>query len=511
MAGASESVGLDGNPVATQRRLKDILRSTVIVGGGSVVTVISGVVRGKVISMFVGPSGVGLQGLLQSTLRTSTTLASMGLQTSGVREVARLRGEDNAAELGHTLRAVRLATCALGALAALILVVFRRPLASALLDDPSLDSAVAIVGIGVAAQVLYGAYDAFLRGFRRVALITKASVIATALGTSIGALLVWWRGEAGIAWALVAQPVCVLVVAAIVGRDLSSYLVAPDRARMRHAFGRVLRMGIALMMTGFMSTGVQLAARVLVTRSTSLDDAGYFQAAWAVSVLYLGFVLGSMSLDYYPRLAEMGHDRAALRQMINEQARMSLLLAGPAVLGLLTLSREIVLLLYSAKFAATVEILRWQLMGDVLKIGCWTLSYLVLAQGRPRVYFLTELSWNAIYLGVLATLLPALGVTATAAAYVAASAGYFVVLCLVTNRLAGFKWSRNNIALMCVIAGLSAIAMAAHLLLPRLLALAIGGVMTIGFAIYCLRRLIHEAGFAKLLPRARARERDKTR
>ena len=263
-------------------------------------------------------------------------------------------------------------------------------------------------------------------------------MLANVLGTAVGSGFVLLFGEDGIVAALIAQPVFVLAIAAIVGRDISSHYVPRNRDRSRQASARLVRMGVVLTITGFVSTAVQLAARVLVERFAGLDAVGYFQAAWAVSVLYLGFVLGAMSLDYYPRLAAMGKDRAVLSQMVNEQARISFLLAGPAVLGLLTLSGQVIALLYTSKFAATVELLRWQLLGDVLKIGSWTLSYLVLAQGSPRAYFLTELSWNVIYLAVLAALLPSLGVNATAAAYVAACVGYFSVLYFVANRFAGF-------------------------------------------------------------------------
>ncbi len=495
--------GLDTSPVAKQRRVKDILLSTIIVGGGSVVTVLCGVVRGKVISIAVGPAGIGLQGLLQSTLRTASAIAAMGLQTSGVREVARLRGENDDVELGHTLRGLRRGTLVLGAIAALVLVLFHRPLGAELLDDGDLGWMLAVVGLGVLAQVLYAAYDAFLRGFRRVALVTKASIVANLLATglSIGLVLVWH--DDGIPWALASQPVCLLLAAATAGRDYGGYLGKYDRERTRVAFVRVVRFGVVLATTAFMTTGVQLAARVLVTHWTSLDDAGYFQAAWAVSVLYLGFVLGSMSLDYYPRLAEAGSNTSVLTQMINEQAKVSFLLAGPAVLGLLTFSGPLVTLLYSAKFAPTVEILRWQLLGDVLKIGSWTLSYMVLAQGRPRVYFFTELSWNAAYLIALAALLPALGVTATAAAYVIASAVYFTVLCFVTNRLVGFSWTAANVALMIALALLAAAVLAAHLLLGRHWDLVVGGALTITFGAYCAWRVVHEAGFARLRGRGK--------
>jgi len=496
---APVEAGLDASPVATQRRVKDILRSTLIVGGGSLVTVLCSVARGKIISVIVGPAGIGLQGLLQSTMKTTSAIAGVGVNASGVREVARLRGEDDRVELSHLLRAVRLITLVLGALAALFLFAFQRPLGRELLDDSALGWTLGVIGLGVFASVAQASYDVFLRGFRRVALVTKAAIFANVLATGLAIALVSLLGDDGISWALVSQPICLLLTSAIAGRDYGKHFVAPDRARIRAAIGRLVPMGVVLAATGFASTAAQLAARVIVAHWASLDEVGYFQGASAVSVLYLGFVLSAMSLDYFPRLAEAAGNAKAASQMINEQARVSFLLAGPAVLGLLTLSSQVIMLLYSSKFAPSVEILRWQLVGDVLKIGSWTLSYLVLAQGRPRAFFVTEMSWNVTYLIALTVMLPAFGILATAFAYVIACGVYFVVLCFASNRLVGFSWSSGNVLMMVAIAVLSVVIMAGHLLLPSPWNLVVGIATTVMFGLYCLRRLIHEAGFARII------------
>jgi len=494
---------LDPEPgAAQQRRIKDILVSTVIVGGGSVVTVLCGVARSKVISMTLGAAGVGIQGLLQSVMKTTTGIAGIGLQGSGVREVARLRGSNRVDELGHTLRAIRAASIWLGAIAAVLLVLFQRPIAGLLsLDTATSAWLIGLIAVGVLAQVVFGAYDAFLRGFRRVASLVKVSVAATVLATGTGTGLILIIGTQGIGWALLLQPMLMLAFAALVGRDYSAHFVARDRVRERDALRRVVRLGVAFAAIGLMTTGSQLVARVLVANAATIDEVGYFQAAWAVSVLYLGFVLGAMSQDYYPRLAELAGNGDAISSAVNDQAKVSFLLAGPAMLGLLTLSEPIVALLYSPEFAPSVELLRWQLLGDVLKVGSWTLGYLVLAQGRPRIYFFTELSWNAAYLGCLALLLPSIGVEATAAAYVASSLVYFLVLCYATNRLIGFTWSRENVALMSVITALAAAVMAAHLLLDRALSLVLSLSITAAFGGYCLRRILTEAGFKARLRR----------
>ena len=89
------------------------------------------------------------------------------------------------------------------------------------------------LAIGVFAQVMYASYDAFLRGSRRVALVAKISVLANLMATAIGIALVYVFGAEGIVWAMIAQPVLTLIVAAIAGRDLTTHLGTADRARTR--------------------------------------------------------------------------------------------------------------------------------------------------------------------------------------------------------------------------------------------------------------------------------------
>jgi hypothetical protein len=39
--------------------------------------------------------------------------------------------------------------------------------------------------------------------------------------------------------------------------------------------------------------------------------------------MYLGVVIGALGVDYYPRLAEIGQDRAAIKQSVNEHTSVS--------------------------------------------------------------------------------------------------------------------------------------------------------------------------------------------
>ena len=126
----------------------------------------------------------------------------------------------------------------------------------------------------------------------------------------------------------------------------------------------------------------------MVIRQMGLDAAGLYQAAFALSSVYVGFVLGAMGADYYPRLTAVSADNKKVNRLVNEQTEVSLLLALPGILGTLTFATWVIHLLYSAQFEPAVDILRWQILGVLGRVVSWPVGFVLLAKG----------SWKSILL-----------------------------------------------------------------------------------------------------------------
>src|SRR5512138_2353725 len=73
---------------AAGRSYRQILRSTLLMGGSSVVSILLGILRTKVLALLIGPAGVGLAGLFTSTTSLVTAIFGMGIGESAVRSIA---------------------------------------------------------------------------------------------------------------------------------------------------------------------------------------------------------------------------------------------------------------------------------------------------------------------------------------------------------------------------------------------------------------------------------------
>ena len=139
-----------------------------------------------------------------------------------------------------------------------------------------------------------------------------------------------------------------------------------------------------------MIMGSAYLVRILVTRHLGIEAAGLYQAAWAIGGLYTGLVLHAMAADFYPRLTAVASDNSECNRIVNEQATVSLLLAGPGVLATMTLAPLVISILYSAEFAGAVDLLRWLCLGVSLRVISWPLSFILVAKGDRMRFFASE-------------------------------------------------------------------------------------------------------------------------
>jgi PST family polysaccharide transporter len=465
---------------------RQIFRSSAIIGGASVINILIGIIKVKVLAVLLGPTGVGLMGLYQNMLGTASTLAGCGLGSSGVRQLAASAGD--AETLALVRRTLWLSNLVLGVVGAVGLWLLREPVCLWVFGGADHVSEVGWLGVGVLLTLIAGSQTALLQGLRRIGDMARVTVISSIVGSAVGVLLVYRLGQDGVLWFVLSAPAVSIVVAGYFSARL-------PRSRTDHSWRAIhqqaltmLSMGVPFMAAGLLTLATQLAVRSVILRDLGLEANGYFQAAWSISMTYIGFVLSAMGADYYPRLAEAINDHPRARKMVNEQTEMALLLAGPLLLSMISLAPWVTLLLYSASFAPATEVLRWQVMGDILKVASWPMGFVLLAMGRGGLFLLTELIWNAVYVGIIVLGIGEWGLIIAGAAFCLAYAIYFGILAWFSAGSFGHTLGRRNGALILVLllSGASVVYLAEC---SEVMSQGVGLLSTLAVGIYSARRL----------------------
>lgn len=481
---------------------RQILRSSSIIGGASAVNVLVGLVRIKVVAVLLGPAGVGLVGLLQSLMTTASTIAALGFGTVGTRQVAEAAGRGDEPGIASARRALFWGTLLLATLGASVFWLLRDILAKTVLDDAAMSANVGWLALGVALSVASGSQGALLNGLRRVGDIARVSVSSALLATllGIGAVTLW--GEQGILAFVLAGPLASFVIGRVFVARLPRVNTPRTPLPQLAAQWRTLaRLGAAFMVAGLAVTLGQLAVRALVQRELGAEALGHFQAAWMISMTYIGFVLAAMGTDYYPRLTAAIQDHVAANRLVNEQTEVALLLAGPVFLAMLGFAPWVIELLYSSQFGDSVAVLRWQILGDVLKVVSWPLGFIILAAGDGRTFMWTESFGMAAFVGLTWVGLPMLGIQATGIAFLGMYVAYLPTVHWLAKRRTGFAWEARVLKHL-VLLVLAAIAVCGASLWSEWAAAGLGLAAALGFGVHGIAHLGEMANLGGTLGRA---------
>ena len=159
-----------------------ILKSSALVGGSSVLNIAIGIVRTKVMAVLLGPAGFGLFGLYGSITTLAQTLAGMGINSSGVRQIAESVGSDNVDRVAQTAVVLRRISVLLGLLGATLLIVFSRQISKITFGSTQHAAAVSLLSLAVLFQLISAGQGALLQGMRRITDLAKMNVISASGG-----------------------------------------------------------------------------------------------------------------------------------------------------------------------------------------------------------------------------------------------------------------------------------------------------------------------------------------
>jgi len=140
----------------------------------------------------------------------------------------------------------------------------------------------------------------------------------------------------------------------------------------------------------------------LNNNGTSPVILGYYEVSLVLILSYVGLVFNAMGIDFYPRLTEIQDNNVKVKELVNNQIELGLLLITPLIIGFYFLAPNLILVLYSNQFLPVLEILKGALFAVIIKAVIWPLAFIILAKGQNRLYFKQELVSD--FLNVIVTI-----------------------------------------------------------------------------------------------------------
>jgi PST family polysaccharide transporter len=469
----------------------EILKSSALIGFSTLTNLAIGIIRTKAMAMWLGPAGFGLMGLYSSIADLAQTIATVGINGSGVRQIAEAVGADEPERIARAALVLRRTAVVLGAIGAAFLIAFSRQISTFTFGSDQHAIDVKLLSAAVFFSCLSGGQAALIQGMRRISDLVKMGVLGAATGTIISIPLVYFLREDGVVPALTGGAGMTLIASWWYSRKIKIRHPAMTMAQIGREAAALLTLGFAFMASGLMITGASYAIRVFVLHRVGFEAAGLYQSAWALGGMYVGVILGSMGTDFYPRLTAAARDNSACNRLVNEQTQVSILLAGPGVTATLTFAPIVIALFYSSKFEPAVEVLRWLCLGMALRVISWPMGFIIVAKGAQNLFFWSELAWTSVYVALAWVGVSAFDLKGAGIAFFVSYIFHVLMIYMIVRRLSGFRWSLANIKVGLIFISTLTLVLLSFYELTYPLAMAVGICTLAASSIYSIRSLVN--------------------
>jgi PST family polysaccharide transporter len=386
----------------------------------------------------------------------------------------------------------------LGLAGAALVILCAVPISSITFGSSHPASGVALLSFAVLIRTISTGQTALLQGLRRISELARMNILAGALGTALTVPLIFAFGEQGVVLAVIAIAAASLFASWTYSRRILLADVRFLRSQMGRETLALLTLGVSFLVSSLLTLGAAYVVRILVLRAGGIESAGIYQAAWTIGGLYAAFILSAMGTDFYPRLTAVSTNNAECNRLVNEQTRISLLLAGPGVLATVTFAPLILTVFFSKDFLPAANILRWICLGMMLRISSWPMGFIVLAKGAQKIFVWTEVAATVVHVGLAWLLVDQVGVDGAGIAFFGLYVWHTAFIYVIVRRLSGFDWSRDNVKLALLFLTTTAGVLCGLRYLPMWSGLALGGGAVIICGLYSVREVLALVTFERL-------------
>jgi len=373
-----------------------LIKTSILTAISTLIKILSGFVIVKVIAVYAGPTGLALMGQLQNFLSIVITFGQGASSTGVVKYLAEYReDEETKKRLISTAFKISLWTTLF---VSLILLLGANFWSSILFDTDEYTYIIIVLAFTLVFFVLNSLFLAILNGHKEIKKFVLANMAGSLVSLFITSLLAVYYGVFGALLALtINQSIVFFVTLFFVVKSpwfQSRLFLAPIDKEYLIKLGKFALM--ALMTSGLLTPVSYMLVRNYIGEHLSWADAGYWQGVRKISEIYLMFITTSLSVYYLPRLSELKE-----KYEIRKELLYGLKIITPIVVLIATsifLMRDwVVALLFTEDFAPMKELFLWQLIGDVIKIMWFLISYQMLAKAMTKLYIFSQIFFTLTF------------------------------------------------------------------------------------------------------------------
>ena len=372
-----------------------LIKTSILTAISTVIKVITAFVINKLVSVYIGPSGLALVGQFHNFIGMATTFATGGINAGVVKYIAEDNNEKNKSRIFSSALVITLSS---SLLTGAVVIIGASYFSQLILNTIEYKNVFLIFGVTVVFFALNSFLLSVLNGQGEIKKLVYTNIAGSVFLLVLTSLLIVQLGLLGGLYAMgLNQSVVFIVTLGFVTKSswfkLEKFILGLDKESTRKLSHYTLMALVSAISLPLM----QLVVRNYIGENLGWDSAGYWQGISYISTMYLLIVTTSLGVYYLPKLSSLT-DNKEIKDEIIGGYKIILPIVVIMAFGVYEFRELVIQIAFSNKFLPMEELFLWQVIGDVVKIASWLLSYLVIAKSMTKVFIYTEIGFKVTFM-----------------------------------------------------------------------------------------------------------------
>lgn len=366
-----------------EKHYKKLFKATSLFGLVEILRFFFKIITNWAASNFLGTKGFGLVGLVENTVQLISSFSSLGINFTGVREIA--ANKTNDIEFHKTIKAVSQFSFFTGILSAIISIIFASRLSLETFKTTEYFYWFIALSIYFVATSYSQSKIIYLEGSQKFQKLVSINIIVNVLNSIIVLVAYYSFNIQGIIVAMIINS----LVALIFYNKLSNFPKIDEKLTVKDRnlyFKKFIKSGCLLAISTFIGLLCFLIIRKYFV-DINEEILSFYNAGNLIIVSYLGIIFIAMGKFFFPQLSQSIKDHKLSNQLINNQLELSLWIILPAIIFIYTFADFFIKILFSSAFLPIYDILIFGLISIFFRSFNYAVGYLLLSHQNFRQYF----------------------------------------------------------------------------------------------------------------------------
>lgn len=359
------------------------------------VSFVLGIISSKIISVYLGASGMALVGSFRNFATMIKSIATLGISNSIVKLF--VENKEDKRELSIIYSTFFWLFIAISTLLAILVLVFALPISNFLFFNENFIIPIRFFALLLPLMVINTFWLAIYNGLENYKRIVIIQIVSNILVFGLTAFLIWKKNILGGLFSIAISEFLMVAVTFLFVRNDNEYFKFDLHKIISKKYIAVIkRFSIMALLSAFAVPLTLLFIRNAIVQNYSIQEAGIWDAVNRLSSFYMMFFSSGLSLYYMPKLASIDTEsefKTELKSYFKIFVPLFLLM-----LIVIYFTRSIILkIAFTDEFFNINEFLIWQLAGDFIKILTLAFGFQIVVKTMMKRYFIGEIVFNLSY------------------------------------------------------------------------------------------------------------------